>query len=153
DREGAARVVVVNEAFARRYWPDRDPLGQRIRFGDANGPIAEVVGIVPTGRYNTLLEDATPFVYTPFAQYPSSRMILHVRTAEPPMQIASRLRNEVRALDQELPIPAIVTLRSQMGLATLPQRIAATLLGALGCLVLVIAGIGLYGVVSFTVAR
>ncbi|MHB1170806.1 MAG: ADOP family duplicated permease, partial [Longimicrobiales bacterium] len=144
DREGAPHVVVVNETFARRFWPGRSPIGQRIGVQGRDGPRAEVVGVVRDGRYRSLTEDPTPYFYYPWAQMPSSAMMLHVRTALDAEHIAPSLRNEVRALAPEIAMPDVVTLRSQVALATLPQRIAAYALGVLGALALLIAAIGLY---------
>jgi predicted permease len=153
DRAGAPQVVVVNETFARRFWPGGGALGARIGLLGPEGPRAEVVGIVPDGKYRSLTEDPTPYFYYPWAQLPASAMVLQVRTGLDPARIASSLRAEVRALAPGIAMPEVVTLRSRVALATLPQRIAAFALGILGVLALGIAAIGLYGVISYVVVQ
>jgi predicted permease len=153
DRAGAPEVVVVNEAFARRFWPGRDAIGQRIGLRGPEGPRAEVVGVVPDGKYRSLTEQPLPYLYYAYLQQPSPAMMLQVRTAIDPASISAALRAHVRALAPSMPVPEITTLRSEVGMATLPQRIAAVVLALLGVLALGIAMIGLYGVVSYVVVQ
>jgi predicted permease len=153
DRAGAPEVVVVNEAFARRFWPGRDAIGQRIGLSGPEGPRAEVVGVVPDGKYRSLTEEPLPYLYYAYLQQPSPSMMLQVRTAIDPATISAALRARVRALAPSLPVPEITTLRSEVGMATMPQRIAAVVLALLGALALGIAMIGLYGVVSYVVVQ
>ena len=153
DRVGAPEVVVVNEAFARRFWPGRDGIGQRVGVNGPDAPLAEVVGIVPDAKYRSLTEDPLPYLYYPYEQQPAPAMMLQVRTAIDPAGAAGPLREQVRALAPTLPVPEITTLRSQVALATMPQRIAAAALAVLGALALGIAAIGLYGVVSYVVVQ
>jgi predicted permease len=153
DRTGAPDVVVVNEAFARRFWPGRDAIGQRVGVRGSGGPLAEVVGVVPDGKYRSLTEQPLPYLYYAYLQQPSPSMMLQVRTAIDPAGISAALRSRVRALAPALPMPQITTLRSQVGMATMPQRIAGAALAVLGALALGIAAIGLYGVVSYVVVQ
>ncbi|HSJ30631.1 MAG TPA: ABC transporter permease, partial [Longimicrobiales bacterium] len=153
DREGAPHVVVVNEAFARRFWPGTDALGRRVRLAGSDGPLAEVVGVVPDGKYRSLTEDPLPYMYYPYLQWPSASMMLQVRTAIDPAAITDPLRERVRALAPTIPVPEVTTLRSHVGIATMPQRIAAMALAVLGAIALGIAAIGLYGVVSYVVVQ
>lgn len=153
DRSGAPLVVVVNEAFARRFWPGRNPLGLRIGLRGPDAPLAEVVGVVPDAKYRSLTEGPTPYFYYPYAQHPSSAMTLQVRTALDPDLIAPALRAELAGLAVGLPIPEFTTLREHVSFATLPQRVATIVLGILGMLALAIAAIGLYGVVAYSVAQ
>jgi predicted permease len=153
DRPGTPDVVVVNEAFARRFWPGRDALGQRIGLRGPEGPRAEVVGVVPDGKYRSLTEQPLPYLYYAYLQQPSPSMMLQVRTAIDPASISAALRARVRALAPSMPVPEITTLRSEVGMATLPQRIAAAVLALLGALALGIAAVGLYGVVSYVVVQ
>ncbi|HSJ09005.1 MAG TPA: FtsX-like permease family protein [Longimicrobiales bacterium] len=153
DRAGAPEVVVVNEAFARRYWPGRDAVGMRVGLNGPDMPLAEVIGVVPDGKYRSLTEEPTPFFYYPLLQRPMPVVTLSVRTAYDATAFAPSLRAELRALAPAMAVPSITTLRSHVGLATLPQRIATVMLAALGGLALLIAGVGLYGVVAYTVAQ
>jgi predicted permease len=150
DREGAPEVAVVNESFAARFWPGENPLGKRLAFG-ADESI-EVVGIARDGKYQTLMEGPLPYVYRPFSQA-YDEMTLHVRFTGEPEAVIPLLRTEIRALDSELPIVALATMESEMAFATLPQRIAAALLGACSVLALLLAAVGLYGVVAYAVSR
>ncbi|MGH7465893.1 MAG: FtsX-like permease family protein, partial [Longimicrobiales bacterium] len=153
DRIGAPEVVVVNEAFAHRFWPGRDPIGRRIGLSGPDEPMAEVVGVVPDARYRSLTEEPLPYMYYAYLQRPAPAMMLQVRTAIDPANVAGALREQVRALAPAIPVPDITTLRSQVAMATLPQRIAAVVLAVLGALALGIAAIGLYGVVSYVVLQ
>ena len=151
DREGAPGVVVINETLARRLWPNEDPLGKRVSLEGAEGPFAEVVGIARDGKYASLGERARPFVYQPLLQSYASKMTLVVRTQGDPRALAEGVRNEVRALDANLAIADAKTLAEQVDLSLFPARMAAWLLGGFGVLALVLAGVGIYGIVSYSV--
>ncbi len=84
DRAGAPPVVIVNDAFARRYWPNADPIGKRLSANGSEGPFREVVGVTRTGKYNTLGEDPRPFYYLPLWQEYNGTVTLHVKTAGDP---------------------------------------------------------------------
>ncbi|HZS04926.1 MAG TPA: ABC transporter permease [Blastocatellia bacterium] len=159
DREGAPGVVMVNEAFARRYWPGQDPLGKRIRMGAMRGgnsdelPALEVIGVVKDGKYVTLGEGATPFFYLNLAQGYDPAPTLIVRTRGNPTDYLPAVRNVVAALDDSLPLFDVKTMREHLGLALLPARLAGTILGIFGLVALVLAASGIYGVMSYSVAR
>jgi predicted permease len=154
DKADSKRVVVVNEAFATKYWPNQDPIGKRLRLNDRNGPMAEVVGLAKTSRYLFIAEAPFPYVYTPYAQNPSGRMTLFVETYGDPAEIAAPLRAAVRSLDANLPIYNSRTLSSFY-----EQRTAVVLLmilqlvSAMGLLGLALALIGLYGLIAYSVSR
>ena len=153
DREGAPPVVMVNETLARRYWPGQDPIGKGISVTGPEGPFRPVVGVVADGKYRNLAEDPLPFLYLPFGQQNRAWMTLHVRATGDPGPLLARLRQEVRLLDPNLPIVNPTTLHEQIGLAVLPQRLAATLLSAFGLMAVLLAVIGLYGVMAYAVSR
>lgn len=153
DRERAPLVVMVNEAFARRYWPGQDPIGKGVSLSGPDGPFRPVVGVVADGKYRSLAEDPLPFLYIPAAQQNRATMTLHVRTRDDPTALLERLRQEVRALDPSLPIINPTTLQDQIGIAVLPQRLAATLLSAFGLVAVLLAVIGLYGVMAYAVSQ
>ncbi|MGH9861699.1 MAG: FtsX-like permease family protein, partial [Candidatus Acidiferrales bacterium] len=155
--EGPA-VVVVNEAFVRRYWPGQNPLGKHLtanwRIGGELRPMAmQVVGVARDGKYNSLGEEATPFVFYPHAQAYEPGVTVVLRTQTDPAALAETARATVRSLDANLPVFNIRTLDAQMGIALLPVRMAATLLGVMGGLALLLAAVGIYGVISFAVSQ
>jgi len=150
DREGAAPVAVVNEAFAKRFWPGETPIGRR--FSTRRGGTREVVGVARDGMYWSLTEDRQPHFYEPLAQAYEADMVLLVRSASDPRSILPVLTREARALDPELPVEAN-TMTEHLGFALLPQRIGAAVLGVFGAVAALLAAFGLYGVMSYVVSQ
>jgi predicted permease len=150
DDSTATPVLVVNERFAERFWPGQDPLGRTVRVG---GRDHLVVGLVPTGKYERLGEDPTAYMYHARAQRFESGMTLLVRTAGDPMSLASQLRAEVGALDPNLPVNNVRSMESHLGTAMLPARLTGIVLGIFGLLGLVLASVGIYGVMAHSVAQ
>lgn len=152
DVEGAPRVVIINQAFAKKYWPGQDPLGKRI---DSTGDQKwmEVIGVAQDGKYRSLGEEPLPFFYFPLYQNyrPTATFVLRTTAAAGPIVVAARA--EIAALDKTLPVFDVKTGVDHMAFALLPARIAGGLLGILGGLALMLAAIGIYGVMSFTVAQ
>jgi predicted lysophospholipase L1 biosynthesis ABC-type transport system permease subunit len=145
-------VVVVNEAFAKRFWGDADPIGKRISRGGESGPWMEVVGIARDGKYVSITESPRPFVYYPQLQMPDG-ITMHVRTTGNPRQLLAAARREVGTVAPTWMIERPRTFEEHIGASLLPQRIAAGLLGAFGMVALLLAAVGLYGVVAFAVAQ
>jgi predicted permease len=156
DKEGATRVVIVNETFARRFFPGPNPMedaiGKRVS-NSSRGPFFEIIGIARDGKYFSIGEAPEPFIYFPLLQSYTSNATLVVRTATDPKQMIPTIRREVQMLDDKLPVFDVKTLTEHLGLSLFPARIAATLLGGFGLLALVLAGIGIYGVMSYSVAQ
>jgi predicted permease len=152
DRKGTALVVVVNEAFAKKFWGDDNPLGRRISIDGSGGPWREVIGIARDGKYVSLSESARPFVFYPQLQV-AGGITLHVRTTGDPRSMLQAVRREVTTVAPTWMIERPRTLDEHVGAALLPQRIAAGILGAVGVVALLLAAVGLYGVVAFAVAQ
>jgi predicted permease len=152
DIAGRLDVAIVNEVAASRLWPDQDPIGQRLMRATEKGPREmEVVGVEKAGKYNTLNEQPTPFVYLPYPQVYMPRVSLVVRTSGP--SVIPAVRALVAELNPNLPVISAATLNDVSTIALLPQRLAGWIAGALGLVAVVIAGIGVYGVTAYSVAR
>ena len=150
DDSTASRTIVINQRFADRFWPHQDPIGRIVRVG---GSDHTVIGLTPTGKYIRLGEDPTAFMYLAQAQNWESGMNILIRTTGDPEAIGSTLREEVAALDPDLPLSHLETMNGRLGVAFLPARLAATVLGVFGLLGLVLASLGVYGVMSHAVAQ
>ena len=158
DNANAPGVALINEAFARRYWAGQQPLGKRIQMGAVrsgvnDAPYLTVIGVTSDGKYITLGEDATPFVYLNLAQNSVLSPTLIVRTQGNPLDSLSAVRGEVAALDKNLPLFDVKTMRQHLGLALLPARLAGGVLGVFGLVALTLAAAGIYGVMAYSVAQ
>jgi putative ABC transport system permease protein len=161
DAADAPPVAVINETMAQRYWPDDDALGKRFHLGTLDQPWIEVVGIVGDVRRNDVIEDARAEMYLPHAQFrvmkgggsPQMGMTVVVRSAGDPLALAPALRAQIRALDAALPVANVRTFGEVVDDALAAPRFAVLLLGVLAALSVVLAAIGLYGVLAFSAAR
>ena len=147
-----ARVAIVNETFARRFYPGQDPIGKRFNFRGPDNPWWEIVGVVPDGKYNSLGENPKAAVFTPFFRDFEGIVTLVARTRGDPHATLKAMQAEIRKLDPELPIYTAKTLTEHMGTSLFPARMAAMALGSFGLLALVLAAVGIYGVMSHVVA-
>ena len=153
DAQTAPPVVILNATAAALQFPDGNPLGSRVSFDGPSGPWREVVGVVRDSKYGTLSEDAVPVAYLPLAQNHETGMILYVRSAVPPASLADSLRREIQALEPNLPVPSIRTMAETIGTSLYAARMGAWLLGVFGGLALLLAVVGIYGVLSFSISR
>jgi macrolide transport system ATP-binding/permease protein len=157
DTRTAPPVVMVNEAFVARYWPGQPhAVGKTITWGGrgrSDQPPMQVVGIVKNSKLLSLSDEGTPTFYIPTMQRYSSETILHVKTTAEASAIVPMIRQELRALDPALPIFDVQMLEDAVAIQLVPIRLAATLLGAAGVLGIVLAAIGLFGIITQTVAQ
>jgi predicted permease len=154
DRAGAPNVVVINDAMARRYWPDREPIGQRIAVTRGEWPVwREIVGVVGDIRHRSLREEPTPEIYAPFQQIPFPFMRVVVRGGTDRRALADALRRAVWSVDRDQPVVAIRPLTDLVRRELAPARLQAILLGGFAGLAVVLATVGLYGVVAYGVSR
>jgi macrolide transport system ATP-binding/permease protein len=155
DVAGAPRVVIVNEATARRYWPSgpsADAVGKRLKYGSVD-QFAEVIGVVSNTKDKGLTTDPRPAIYIPLQQQYTPNMTLHVRAATGVEALLAAVRREVQALDAQLPVYNLKTLAEQKDGALYAERMAAALLVLFGLLALLLAVIGLYGVLAYAVTQ
>jgi predicted permease len=150
DVAGRPLVAVVNEAMARRFWPDRDPLGRTFR---QDGRTFTVVGVAADVKSYSIGEPPRSGLYLPALQEYWEYMYLVVRTAGDPNAVAPAIRSAVRAVDRGLPVADLQALTEYVRLAFLVQRVGGTVLGVTGVVALLLAALGLYGVVSYSVWR
>ena len=146
------RVAIVNETFAKKFLKGQDPIGKRFNWHGPKDPFFEIIGTVPDGKYNSLGEDAKPAVYTPFYRDYTGLVTLVARTHSDPRQVLNALRAEVKKLDPSISIYAAKTLKEHLGTSLFPARMAAIALGSFGVLALILAAVGIYGVMSHVVA-
>ena len=151
DRATAAPVAIVNESMKRRFWPDSSPVGST--FSDGVPPGYTVVGIARDTKYRSLREKTRMVMYLPIAQSYTSAANLVVRTAVPATAIVEGLRAQVRAIDPAMPIYNIRTLAQHVDRSLYLDRLRATLIGSLALLALALAAIGIYAVLSYTIAE
>ena len=151
DREGSPLVVIVNEELARRYYGG-NAVGKRLQIG-SNVPSREIVGVARTAKYRNLREQPLPFIYIPFGQEYQSGMTLLVRTKGDPEQVVGSLHNEMRALNKDVPLFSVQTMSERIGGQLAADRMIAVLLSVFGGGALLLAAIGIYGVMGYAVAQ
>ncbi len=155
DQPHSPKVVIVNQRLARQLWPDQDPIGKRLHVGRSQDPCT-VVGVARDGKYVMVGEEPRPYVYLPLAQRFLTPTILEIRTATPLPALAPALQSIVAQLDPTLPLYSIRTMDEHLrtsAMALMPLRVAALLASIQGTLALILAIMGLYGVVAYGVSR
>jgi predicted permease len=150
DDERAPRVAIVNETLAKQLWPDGGALGRTFGY---HGQRVTVVGGARAAKYHSLDDAGAPFAYFPLAQHWEPKQTLLVRTAGDPAALAPAIQRAVRTIDPALPRPNVSTLQAETGIVLLPQRVAAIVTGALGAVGLLLASVGLYGIIAYSTSR
>ena len=154
DSATAPKVAIVNETFANKIWPGQDPTGRIFRT-EKDGPAIQVVGLTRTGKYTFLYETPQLFVYFPVAQRYVAAATLMVYSQDDPLRLVGPVRDQIQQLDGSLPVFDVNTMEAHVeyGKPLLPARLGAMLVGAFGMLGLVLATVGVYGVVSYSVSQ
>ncbi len=155
DDASAPLVTIINEAMAKKYWPNEEALGKRITFDDPrkDPKWVMIVGVVGSIRHRALDVDPQPEYYRPVAQWPQRQLILTVRSAQNPRSLASTVRREIQAIDPDQPVASVRTLEAVAAESIAPRRISMVLLGAFAGIALLLASVGIYGVVSYLVVQ
>jgi putative ABC transport system permease protein len=151
DKEGSPRVLVVNEELARRYFAGA-AVGKRLRFG-SDPTFNEIVGVVRNAKHRSLREAPLPVIYIPLSQEYRGGMTLMVRTVGDPAGVVGAVRNEMRALNKDVPLFSVQTMPERIGDQLATDRMMAVLLSVFGGGGLLLASIGIYGVMSYAVAQ
>jgi predicted permease len=156
DHAGAEDVVVISQAMARRFWPGRSPLGARITFGDSRDPDVawlRVVGVAGDVRHERLSDEPYPQAYLPLAQTPARSVVLAVRAAGDPLALVPGVRASLAELDPDLPLTDVATLEERKAVSLARPRVNLAVLGGFALAALVLAAVGIYGVVAYGVVQ
>jgi hypothetical protein len=146
-------MVVVNQTLANTFWPGEDPIGKRVSFGNDEAKYLAVVGVAQDGKYWTLGEQHRPFVYGNLQQEEFPDEIILARTAGDPRSTLASIRQMARQLDSRVPVTNLETLQQRTDVSLLLPRAGGIMFGLFGVLGLLLASIGLYGVIAYTVAQ
>jgi putative ABC transport system permease protein len=153
DRDRNQQVAIVSETMARQFYPNENPLGQRVKVGMGRAKPAEIVGIVGDVRDDSLEEKGRAAIYQPAAQIPFGAMFFAVRTTGQPESLIAGARAAIRELDSELPLDAVGAVDALVDASLSQRRFAMVLMAAFAGLALLLAMIGIYGVMSYSVAQ
>lgn len=153
DKQDSPLVTIVDEKMAAQYWPNEDPIGKRLRLGGptSNAPWLTIVGVVRSVKNRRLDENASFYVYQPFMQWPQRETSIVVKTSGDPLAVTSTLRGHVGALDPLLPLFEVTTLEDSVARTVSARRLASMLLVGFAVTALLLAAIGIYGVISLNV--
>ena len=155
DGPQSPKVAVINETMARRFWPNENPIGKRVRQGWPEGttPFCEVIGVVADVKLNGVIETTPLHVYLPLAQNGNASVYLAVRTRPEPQTLAASVQSAVHSMDSQIPIYQVRTMDERLKGAVVSQRAAMILLSAFALLAMLLAAVGIYGVISWSVVQ
>jgi putative ABC transport system permease protein len=158
DRHGATPVVIITESLARQFFPNEDPLGKRIKPGintieGEKSPMREIIGVVADVRNRSLNTEPKPAYYVPQTQVPFDQMVMVVKTTGDPHSVITAATKQVAAIDQDLPVFGIKTMDEYLSASVAAPRFSTTLLSIFAAVALVLTVVGLYGVMSYSVAQ
>jgi putative ABC transport system permease protein len=158
DRHGATPVVIITETLARQFFPNEDPLGKRIKPGintieGEKSTMREIIGVVADVRNRSLNTEPRPAYYVPQAQVPFDQMVMVVKTNGDPHSLISAATKQVAAMDQDLPVYGVKTMEEYLSASVAAPRFSTTLLSIFAAVALVLTVVGLYGVMSYSVAQ
>jgi putative ABC transport system permease protein len=153
DREGAPRVAIINDAFAKLHYPNENPIGQRIRMGRNSNIVREIVGIVGNVKHYGLKDKDGAQMYESYRQFPSADATFVIKTNGDPTSLIPAVRRHIKAVDPAQPVATTASLEQLVADSGALPRVQATLMAALGAIALVLAAVGLYGVMAYTVSQ
>jgi len=155
DGPQSPQVAIINETMARRFWPNENPIGKRVRQGwpEWTTPFCEVIGVVADVKLNGVIETTPLHVYLPLAQNGNASVYLAVRTRPEPQTLAASVQSAVHSMDSQIPIYQVRTMDERLKGAVVSQRAAMILLSAFALLAMLLAAVGIYGVISWSVVQ
>src|SRR5262249_18436928 len=151
DAKGAPEVAIINEEMARQFWPDEDPMGKRIRIG--NDPWRTIIGIVGDVRQAKLDTEPRQEMFYPLYQIPVRDLTLAIKTSSDPESCIAAVRTQVQLLDKDQPLYEIRTMNDLIAESVAPQRLNMLLMMTFAVVAIVLAAVGIYGVISYSVTQ
>ncbi len=153
DNQDAPPVVLINETMARRYWPGEDPIGKKILTRYNRPKVREIVGVVGDVKHTGLDSDPRTEIFLPLAQNPFGSMTFVVRTSSDPLALLPAVKNQIWAVNSTLPLARVATMEQLISDSLKERRFSLLLLGLFAAIALLLAGLGLYGLISYSTSQ